>query len=90
MIREAIIERSEGVLGGTAVFKNTRVPVQTLLDYLQAGDRLDDFLLDFPAVTRERAPQARVLAMEVRLSDGREGVRGSKKVALVEPSNRQW
>lgn len=42
-------------LGGTPVFAGTRVPVQTLLDYLEGGDSLDDFVMDFPSVTREHA-----------------------------------
>lgn len=42
-------------LGGTPVFAGTRVPVHTLLDYLEGGDSLDDFLMDFPSVTREHA-----------------------------------
>lgn len=42
-------------LGGTPVFAGTRVPVQILLDYFEGGDSLDDFLLDFPSVTREHA-----------------------------------
>jgi uncharacterized protein (DUF433 family) len=42
-------------LGGTPVFAGTRVPVQALLDYLEGGDSLDDFLMDFPSVTREHA-----------------------------------
>jgi uncharacterized protein (DUF433 family) len=42
-------------LGGTPVFAGTRVPVQTLLDYFEGGDSLDDFLIDFPSVTREHA-----------------------------------
>jgi uncharacterized protein (DUF433 family) len=42
-----------GVMGGTAVFRGTRVPVQTLLDCLEAGDSIDDFLKGFPSVTRE-------------------------------------
>jgi uncharacterized protein (DUF433 family) len=42
-------------LGGTPVFAETRVPVQALLDYLEGGDSLDDFLMDFPSVTREHA-----------------------------------
>ena len=41
-------------MGGTAVFHGTRVPVQTLLDYLEAGDTIDDFLKGFPSVTREQ------------------------------------
>ncbi len=40
-------------MGGLAVFHGTRVPVQTLLDYLEAGESIDDFLGDFPSVTRE-------------------------------------
>ena len=50
-----MIERSPDILGGTPVFAGTRVPVQTLMDYLEAGDRLEDFLGDFPTVTREQA-----------------------------------
>lgn len=45
---------SPEILGGTAVFSGTRVPVQTLLDYLEAGDSIDDFLDGFPSVTREQ------------------------------------
>jgi uncharacterized protein (DUF433 family) len=41
-------------MGGTAVFAGTRVPVQTLLDYLEAGESIDDFLDGFPSVTREQ------------------------------------
>jgi uncharacterized protein (DUF433 family) len=50
-----LINRSEDILGGTPVFAGTRVPVQTLFDYLEEGDSLDEFLDDFPAVTREHA-----------------------------------
>jgi uncharacterized protein (DUF433 family) len=42
-------------MGGTPVFRGTRVPVQTLLDYLEAGHPLTEFLDDFPSVTREQA-----------------------------------
>jgi uncharacterized protein (DUF433 family) len=50
-----LINRSDDILGGTAVFAGTRVPVQTLFDYLEEGDTLDEFLDDFPAVTKEHA-----------------------------------
>ena len=50
-----LIARSADVLGGTPVFTGTRVPVRTLLDYLEAGQPLDDFLTDFPTVSREQA-----------------------------------
>ena len=48
-----VVTTSPEVMGGTPVFPGTRVPVQTLLDYLEAGDSIDDFLTGFPTVTRE-------------------------------------
>ena len=48
------ISRSPDVLGGTPVFSGTRVPVQTLLDYLEGGESIDDFLEGFPSVTRDQ------------------------------------
>ena len=42
------------ILSGTPVFAGTRVPIHTLIDYLKAGDRVDDFLEDFPTVTRDQ------------------------------------
>ena len=50
-----VITRDPDVLGGTPVFRGTRVPFQALLDYLEAGQTLNDFLDDFPTVTREAA-----------------------------------
>lgn len=52
-MKQPIVSRNPDVMGGTAVFYGTRVPVQTLLDYLEAGESIDDFLDGFPAVTRE-------------------------------------
>ena len=49
---DPIISCNPDVMGGTAVFYGTRVPVQTLLDYLAAGESIDDFLEGFPSVTR--------------------------------------
>jgi uncharacterized protein (DUF433 family) len=49
------IVRDSNVLGGTPVFRGTRVPFQTLIDYVEGGDTLDEFLDDFPTVTREAA-----------------------------------
>lgn len=60
--KTSVIQTDPEVLGGTPVFAGTRVPVQTLLDYLEAGDRLDDFLDDFPTVTRDQAVAALDLA----------------------------
>jgi uncharacterized protein (DUF433 family) len=53
-----VITKDPDVLGGTPVFRGTRVPFQTLLDYLEGGQTLDEFLDDFPTVTRELAVQA--------------------------------
>ena len=48
------ITSSPDVMGGTLVFVGTRVPVQTLIDYLEAGESIDDFLEGFPTVKREQ------------------------------------
>jgi uncharacterized protein (DUF433 family) len=50
-----VIVKSPDVLGGTPVFLGTRVPFQSLLDYLEGGQSLDEFLDDFPTVSREAA-----------------------------------
>ena len=57
-----IIHSDPNILGGTPVFVGTRVPVQTLLDYLEGGDSLDTFLDHFPSVTRDLAVAALELA----------------------------
>jgi uncharacterized protein (DUF433 family) len=54
---EAVIRDSE-IMHGTPVFRGTRVPVQTLFDYLEGGETLEDFLEGFPTVNRELAIQA--------------------------------
>ena len=54
----AVVHSDPEILGGTPVFVGTRVPVKALLDYLEGGHRLDDFLDDFPTVTREQAVAA--------------------------------
>jgi uncharacterized protein (DUF433 family) len=53
-MKEAIITRNPDVMGGTPVFSGTRVPVQTLLDYLEGGESIDDFLAGFPMVSRDQ------------------------------------
>lgn len=52
---EPVIVRDPEILNGTPVFVGTRVPVQNLIDYLAAGDDLNEFLADFPTVSREQA-----------------------------------
>ena len=55
IMSRSIIKRDREILGGTAVFDGTRVPIAALFDYLEAGDTLDEFLDDFPGVSREQA-----------------------------------
>ncbi|MFQ5795448.1 MAG: DUF433 domain-containing protein [Candidatus Bipolaricaulia bacterium] len=69
MTKDAVIQCSKDILGGTPVFKGTRVPVKTFIDYLEAGESLDDFLEDFPTVTREQTLQVLELAKDALLND---------------------
>ena len=55
MKKEDLIRSSPDILGGTPVFVGTRVPVQALFDYLKGGETLDEFLDQFPSVTRAQA-----------------------------------
>lgn len=52
---QSVIIRDPEILSGEPVFRGTRVPFQTLLDYLEGGDTLDEFLEQYPGVTREQA-----------------------------------
>lgn len=49
------IQSSKSILGGEPVFRGTRVPVTALIDYLEAGDSLNDFLRDYPTVKKKQA-----------------------------------
>jgi uncharacterized protein (DUF433 family) len=65
---ELPIHRDPEIMGGTPVFVGTRVPVNTLLDYLEAGDPLDEFLEDFPSVSRAQVVSVLELAKEMLLA----------------------
>jgi uncharacterized protein (DUF433 family) len=67
----AVIHSHSEIMGGTPVFVGTRVPVETLLDYLKAGEPLSEFLEDFPTVTREQAVAALEQAKEALLARAR-------------------
>ncbi len=54
----SVVHSDPHIMGGTLVFVGTRVPFQALLDYLEAGDPIAEFLEDFPTVTREQAVAA--------------------------------
>lgn len=60
-----VVHSDPDILGGIPVFMGTRVPVKTLLDYLEAGDSLDEFLDHFPSVSREQAISVLELAKEM-------------------------
>ena len=53
-MKSSVISSNPTVMGGTTVFGGTRVPVQTLIDYLEAGESISDFLDGFPTVTKEQ------------------------------------
>lgn len=64
MTYSSVIHTDPEILGGTLVFIGTRVPLKNLIDYLEGGHPLDEFLDDFPSVTREQAITALEEAQE--------------------------
>lgn len=77
-----IVSRSPDILGGTPVFAGTRVPIQTLIDYLEGGDSIDDFLEGFPTVTRKQ-----VIAFLEQARSSAQGLRA--KAPLKNPAGRR-
>ena len=71
-IYRSIVTCDPEILGGTPVFAGTRVPVRILSDHLEAGDRLDDFLDNFPSVTRSQAIQIIKLGLDQFANQGDE------------------
>lgn len=69
--KEQIISSDSGVMGGALVFSGTRVPIQTLIDYLEAGHSLDDFLDGFPSVSRDQATAHLRMTLESAGEDAR-------------------
>lgn len=68
---KTIIHSDPEILGGTPVFFGTRVPVQSLFDYLEGGETLDQFLHQFPSVKREQALAALEIARDSLLASAR-------------------
>ena len=73
MTPRSVVESSPEILGGEPVFARTRVPVRNLIDYLEHGGNLDEFLTDFPSVTRQQAISVLEMAREAA---GREAAAG--------------
>ncbi len=67
-IRSEVLSQDPEILGGTPVFRGTRVPVRSLLDHLAAGATIEAFLEDFPSVSREHAEAALDLAREALMA----------------------
>jgi uncharacterized protein (DUF433 family) len=67
-IMQEAVTRDPEVMHGTPVFRRTRVPVQTLFDYLENGESLDDFLEGFPTISRNLAVQVLEECKELRLA----------------------
>ncbi|MGI2905255.1 DUF433 domain-containing protein [Tolypothrix sp. VBCCA 56010] len=63
-----VVHSDPDILGGTPVFVGTRVPMKTLLDYLEAGNSLDEFLDHFPSVSREQAIATLELAKQMLIA----------------------
>ena len=66
-----VVHSDPEILGGTPVFVGTRVPLQSLFDYIEGGDTLDEFLRQFPSVRRKQAIAALELARETLLTRAR-------------------
>jgi uncharacterized protein (DUF433 family) len=69
--KTTVVHSDPDILGGTPVFVGTRVPAQSLFDYLEGGETLDEFLRQFPSVKREQALAALELARDSLLADAR-------------------
>jgi uncharacterized protein (DUF433 family) len=69
MKQRSIVHSDPDILGGTPVFVGTRVPVQALIDYIEGGHSLNEFLDDFPTVTREIAIAALEQAKDSLIAD---------------------
>lgn len=67
----SVVHSDPQILGGTPVFVGTRVPVQSLFDYLEAGETLDEFLRQFPSVNRNQAIAALELARDALVTGAR-------------------
>jgi uncharacterized protein (DUF433 family) len=69
--KPTVVHSDPEILGGTPVFVGTRVPVQSLFDYIEGGDTLDEFLRQFPSVRRDQAVAALELARDTLLTSAR-------------------
>ena len=71
MKHSSVVHSDPEILGGTPVFVGTRVPVQALIDYIEGGHPLNEFLDDFPTVSRDQAISALEQAKALLIADAR-------------------
>jgi uncharacterized protein (DUF433 family) len=69
--RKPVVHSDPEIMSGAPVFVGTRVPVQALFDYIEAGDSLDEFLVDFPSVSKAKALAALEFAREALMTSAR-------------------
>ena len=69
--KSSVVQSDQEILSGTPVFVGTRVPVQSLFDYLEAGDTVDEFLRQFPSVKRDQAIAALEFGRDSLLTSAR-------------------
>ena len=91
-MKQPVVSRSLDVMGGMAVFHGTRVPVQTLFDYLEAGETIDDFLEGFPSVTRQQViaflQEAKDRVIEAAMPGESKGRTGADLIAAMQKGRR--
>lgn len=80
---EQVINQDPDIHGGTPVFTGTRVPIQSLIDHLKAGDSLDYFLEGFPSVSREQAIAFLEFALTTAIGSHPRSDRDSKQHARI-------
>src|SRR5882672_10713390 len=97
MNRQNVVHTDPEIMDGEPVFVGTRVPVYNLFDYLAAGDTLDEFLAQFPSVSREQAVAALELAFAAVVDEGavqrewaEEIERRARRVMAGESAGEPW
>ena len=87
---DTLIDRNPDILGGTPVFSGTRVPVRILMEHLEAGDRLDEFLDDYPTVSREQAVELIERATTILVTPSSRWIKDSSTSRMWPTCRSRW
>ena len=87
---DTLIDRNPDILGGTPVFSGTRVPVRILMEHLEAGDRLDEFLDDCPTVSREQAVELIERATTILVTPSSRWIKDSSTSRMWPTCQSRW